>query len=57
MLNRSAVVVGHEPAFHGWLRTCGLTDEVIRSRKEIGERTVYLVSACHHPEELEEVRT
>jgi hypothetical protein len=55
MLNRSAVVIGHEPAFYGWLKTSGITDEAIEQRKEIAERAVYLIPACHYPEEIEEV--
>ena len=55
MLNRSAVVIGHEPAFYGWLKTCGITDEAIKERNEIAERGVYLIPACHYPEEIEEV--
>jgi hypothetical protein len=55
MLNRSAVVIGHEPAFYGWLKTCGVTDDTIKERNEIAERTVYLIQACHYPEEIEEV--
>jgi hypothetical protein len=55
MLNRSAVVIGHEAAFYGWLKTCGITDEAIQGRKEIAERAVYLIPACHYPEEIEEV--
>jgi len=55
MLNRSAVVIGHEPAFYGWLQTTGVTDEKIDERRQIAERTVYLTAACHYPEETEEV--
>ncbi len=55
MLNRSAVVIGHDPSFYGWLKTTGLTDEVIGDRKEIAERVVYLIPACQFPEELDEV--
>ena len=54
MLNRSAVVIGHEAAFYGWLKTCGITDEAIQARKEIAERAVYLIPACHYPDEIEE---
>ena len=55
MLNRSAVVIGHEPAFIGWLKTTGVTAERIAELERVHERTVYLIPACHHPEELEEV--
>jgi hypothetical protein len=55
MLNRSAVVIGHEPAFYGWLKTTGLTDETVGHRKDFADRTVYLIPACHLPEEAEEV--
>ena len=55
MLNRSAVVIGHEPAFYGWLKTSGITDGAIEGRKKIAERTVYLIPPCHYPEEIEEV--
>lgn len=55
MINRSAFVIGHEPAFVGWLKGTGLADEVIRKRQEVAEKTVYLVPACLYPEELDEV--
>jgi len=55
MLNRSAVVIGHEPAFYGWLKTTGIEDETIGERKATAERTVYLIPACHYPDEVEEV--
>lgn len=55
MLNRSAVVIGHEPAFYGWLKTCGLEEQAIQERQEIADRVVYLIPACHYPEEVEEV--
>ena len=55
MLNRSAVVIGHEPAFYGWLKTTGLTDEELRRLEQLRERSVYLIPACHFPEEVEEV--
>ena len=55
MLNRSAVVIGHEPAFYGWLKTTGIGDEAIVERKVIADRSVYLIPACQFPEEAEEV--
>ena len=55
MLNRSAVVIGHEAAFFGWLKTCGIDDEAIRERKDVADRAVYLIPACHYPEEIDEV--
>jgi hypothetical protein len=55
MLNRSAVLIGHEPAFYGWLKTTGITDEEIRRLQQLRERAVYLIPACHFPEEAEEV--
>jgi hypothetical protein len=55
MLNRSAVVIGYEAAFYGWLETSGITDEAIQERQEITERAVYLIPACYYPEEIEEV--
>lgn len=55
MLNRSAVVIGHEPAFYGWLKTSGLPPETIDERRQLADRAVYLIPACHFPEELEEV--
>jgi hypothetical protein len=55
MLNRSAVVIGHEPAFYGWLKMAGVPDATIAERREIADRSVYLVAACHFPEEIEEV--
>lgn len=55
MLNRSAVVIGHEAAFYGWLKTCGITDKAIQERKGVADRAVYLIPACHYPEEIDEV--
>lgn len=55
MLNRSALVVGHEPAFVGWLRGTGLAEEAISKRNAAAEKTVYLVPACSDPDELDEV--
>ena len=55
MLNRSAVVIGHEPAFYGWLKTTGIGDQTIGERKVFADRTVYLIPSCHYPEEVEEV--
>ena len=55
MLNRSAVVIGHAPAFFGWLKTFGVAPETIDRRRQTAERVVYLIAACHFPEELEEV--
>jgi hypothetical protein len=55
MLNLSAVVIGHEAAFYGWLKTSGIKPEAIGDRKQIAERTVYLIPACLYPEEIEEV--
>lgn len=55
MLNRSAVAIGHEPAFYGWLKTTGLDDRQIDERKEIADRAIYLIPACHFPAEVEEV--
>jgi hypothetical protein len=55
MLNRSAVVIGHEPAFYGWLKTTGIADETIGERRATADRTVYLIPACQYPEEVEEV--
>jgi len=55
MLNRSAVAIGYEAAFYGWLKTVAITDEVIQKRKNSAERAVYLIPACHYPEEIEEV--
>jgi len=49
MINRSAVVIGHEPAFYGWLKTCGMTDEALVARREFADRAVYLI-----PEEVVE---
>lgn len=34
MLNRSAVVISHEPAFDGWLKMTGLTDDQIGAHRE-----------------------
>jgi len=55
MLNRSGVVIGHEPAFYGWLKTTGVADEAIDRNRNLAERVVYLIPACHFPEETEEV--
>ncbi|MCE2726232.1 MAG: hypothetical protein LW698_05575 [Planctomycetaceae bacterium] len=55
MLNRSAVVIGHEPAFYGWLKTAGVAGDAIAARREIADKTVYLIAGCHFPEEIEEV--
>lgn len=55
MLNRSAVTIGHEPAFIGWLKTTGVSAERIAELGRFRERTVYLIPACHHAEELDEV--
>ncbi|MFM7034671.1 MAG: hypothetical protein ACKOYJ_05680 [Planctomycetia bacterium] len=55
MLNRSGVVVGHEPAFYGWLKTTGVSDQEIETKKQVSDRTVYLIPACHFPEEVDEV--
>lgn len=55
MLNRSAVVIGHEPAFYGWLKSSGVTETAIQARREFADRTLYLIPACHHPEEIDEV--
>lgn len=55
MLNRSALVVCREPAFVGWLRGTGLAEEAISKRNEAAEKTVYLIPACSHPDELDEV--
>jgi hypothetical protein len=55
MLNRSAVVIGYEPAFYGWLKTSGIKDDFIQERKKVAERVVYLIPACHYPEEIDEV--
>lgn len=55
MLNRSALVIGHEPAFYGWLKTTGVAEETIAERKAVIDRAVYLVPSCHYPEEVDEV--
>ena len=55
MLNRSGVVIGHEPAFRGWLKTTGVTDESLGGVGPTADRVVYLIPACHFPEETEEV--
>jgi hypothetical protein len=52
MLNRSAVVIGHEPAFYGWLKTAGVAGDAIAARREIADKTVYLIAGCHFPEEI-----
>lgn len=55
MLNRSAVVIGHEPAFYGWLKTTGKTGDDIDTLRQTSDRVVYLIPACHFPEEVDEV--
>ena len=55
MLNRTAVAIGHEPAFYGWLRTTGVAADAIAGRREIGDRRVYLIPACANADEAEEV--
>ncbi|MFM8705091.1 MAG: hypothetical protein ACKOHG_14720 [Planctomycetia bacterium] len=55
MLNRSAVAIGHEPAFYGWLKTSGVADAKIEEHRRSADRTVYLIPACQYPEEVEEV--
>lgn len=55
MLNRSAIVVGHAPAFITWLKTTGVSRDAICQRKTTADRTVYLIPACQFPEEVEEV--
>jgi hypothetical protein len=55
MLNRSAVVIGHKASFYGWLKTCGIEEAAFREKQEIADRAVYLLPACHFPEELVEV--
>jgi len=53
MTERSAVVVGHEPSFIGWLKTTGLDDETIAKRGQTADRSVYLLPACATEEEVE----
>ena len=55
MLNRSAVIIGHLPAFHGWLKASGITDAAMESRNRSAERTIYLIPACEHADEIDEV--
>ena len=55
MLNRSAVVIGHEAAFYDWLHAAGMSDAAIAERKLVVERAVYLIPACFYPEEIDEV--
>jgi hypothetical protein len=55
MLNRSAVAIGHEAAFEGWLKTTGMSASTVAERKARGERTIYLIPACHDADEIEEV--
>lgn len=55
MLNRSAVVIGHKAAFYDWLKAGGVGDEKVEQGKEIKDRAVYLIPACHYPDEIEEV--
>jgi len=55
MLNRSAVVVGVEPAFLEWLGTIGISAEMIRERVGVTDRRVFLIPACADLDEGEEV--
>lgn len=55
MLNRSAVIIGQLPAFHGWLKAAGITDEAIEARNRSAERMVYLIPACEDADEIDEV--
>jgi hypothetical protein len=55
MLNRSAVVIGHEPAFYGWLKTTGKSSDDIETLRQASERVVYLIPACHFSEEIDKV--
>ena len=55
MLNRSAVVIGREPAFIGWLKTTGVAAERIAEVERLRDRVVYLIPACHRGEEIDEV--
>lgn len=55
MLNRSAVIIGHEEVFYGWLKAAGMSEAVIDERKKFAVRAVYLIPACHHADEIEEV--
>jgi len=55
MLNRSAVAIGPATAFFGWLETTGIPGTLIAERRERGERTIYLIPACHDADEIEEV--
>jgi hypothetical protein len=55
MLNRSAVVIGHAAAFYGWLKTGGIASAAIEERRQVADRVVYLIPACHYPEEIDEV--
>jgi hypothetical protein len=55
MLNRSAVAIGHEAAFDGWLETTGIPDTLVATRRERGGKSIYLIPACHDADEIEEV--
>jgi hypothetical protein len=55
MLNRSAVIIGHEEVFYGWLKAAGMSEAVIDERKKVAARAVYLIPGCHHAEEIDEV--
>ena len=47
MLNRSAVVIGHEPAFDGWLKMTGLTDDQISAHRETARHGAVTGGAGH----------
>jgi len=55
MLNRSAVAIGHEVAFYGWLKTTGVSDTLLTETRSRRDRMIYLLPACHDPDEVEEV--
>lgn len=55
MLNRSAVVIGPEVAFYGWLRAGGVAELAIDEQRKTAERAVYLIPACHDADEIDEV--
>ena len=55
MLNRSAAVIGPEPAFLKWLQTIGLSAASIRHQVGVADRRVYLIPACADLDEGDEV--
>jgi len=55
MLNRSAAVIGAEPAFLEWLVKTGCSTDSFRGGLDAANRRVYLIPACADLDEGDEV--